>query len=220
MIAGTPLARRTAMRPPPQLLATLLLALGACGTPAAAVRSDVDAGARFDRFESFSYFQPLSLESVGGVDPRSELTRGLTRALRLELEARGYRYRHSGGDLLVDVLLQPDDRAKAEDAAATFYAYREGRYLPWPGHDAAFVDDATRGTLSIDLVDAALRRLVWNGTAERLLVDLDRDDPDPEVLRAAVAELLAAYPHRAAGAVPAAPAAPAPAGDPDPPDGG
>ena len=82
-----------------------------------------------------------------------------------------------------------------------FYGYRAGMYGPWAGYpqDIETVH-YQEGTLSIDLVDAAKQKLVWQGVAQGRIDKSKLQNPGPAIDKV-VSEIFSKYP------IPASPAA-------------
>ncbi len=191
------------------LLCALLLGLAvACAGSGPVLRSDINPDVDFSRYRTFSFFVPIATEPEGSEDYQSPLTQRLKRSVRIELESRGYRYVHQGGDLLVNFFLNREDLGTVSTAGTPdggYYAYRTGRYRTWPTHYETQAVRYAEGTLSIDLVDAALRLLVWNGTAEDELRDMNLQDRSDPTVSSAVATIFAPYPYQSSAAPPMSP---------------
>jgi hypothetical protein len=78
-----------------------------------------------------------------------------------------------------------------------YYRYRNGLYVAWPlyGNDVSTMHYRV-GTASIDVIDAARKQLVWEGTAEGRLSTRAQKDPGPTIDKA-VTEIFERYPARA-----------------------
>jgi hypothetical protein len=86
-----------------------------------------------------------------------------------------------------------------------YYGYRSGFYGGWPGY--GWGDDVyqyTEGTLSVDLVDARRRQLVWEGVAVGEVQNPDSAGSQQNVDKV-VAEIFAKYPFRAGVGTPQVP---------------
>jgi hypothetical protein len=182
----------------PRLLMLLLVALLAACASSPRITSDTDPSADFSRYRTFAFYDPLAVESKGYTTPSSTLMRA---AARREMEARGYVYNESAPDLLVNINAYLEEKADIHGGYApmfygSYYGYR-GPY--WGGPywgDYPHVHEYTEGTMNVDLVDAELRRLVWEGIA---VGRISRMAPAERAARiqGTMAEIFAHFPHRA-----------------------
>lgn len=178
-------------------LAALLLCACAAGPR---VTVDRDPAVEVARFETFAFFSPLGTDRGGYQTLLSERLKAATRA---GLEARGYRYDEANPQVLVNFGARTDERLEVTTFPGPpppylgYYGYRGGFYGGWPGYaDRTVVDQYREGTISLDVVDAATRRLVWEGVAvARLGRSATRDPAAP--VTAAVNAILAKFPPRA-----------------------
>ncbi|HEX5765323.1 MAG TPA: DUF4136 domain-containing protein [Woeseiaceae bacterium] len=166
------------------------------------IRSDFDRTADFSTYETFGFASELGTDRAGYT---SLITEHFKRAIRRELETRGYEYTETNPDLLanfyVSVREQTDIRSTpSTTAGAGYYGYRYGMYTGWPAYttDVRTVHYKA-GTANIDLVDAKRKQLVWEGVAEGRVRDEALENPGPAI-DAVVAELFARYPARAGSA--------------------
>jgi Domain of unknown function (DUF4136) len=166
------------------------------------IRSDFDRTADFSTYETFGFASELGTDRAGYT---SLITEHFKRAIRRELETRGYEYTETNPDLLanfyVSVREQTDIRSTpSTTAGAGYYGYRYGMYTGWPAYttDVRTVHYKA-GTANIDLVDAKRKQLVWEGVAEGRVQDEALENPGPAI-DAVVAELFARYPARAGSA--------------------
>ena len=181
------------------LLAGLLLLLSACAS-GPRISSEADPSADFSRYRSFAFYAPLAIESQGYATPTSRRIRDAARA---QMEARGYVYDESAPDLWVNLnayLQERTDVTTIPDVDYDFYySYRARSYVAVPyWRDRTEVRRYAEGTLNVDLVDARQKRLVWTGVA---VGRVGRATPEERGAKidAAMAEIFARYPHRAAG---------------------
>ncbi|KAA2284373.1 DUF4136 domain-containing protein [Arenimonas fontis] len=143
----------------------LLLLLAACAT-GPQVSSTESADADFDRYRSFAFYEPLAMERGGYATPASERARAVARR---ELEARGYRYDPESPDLWVNINAYLVERTNVSSMPtvdwAYYYSYRHG-YVAVPFYsERTLVSEYREGTMNVDLVDVARKRLVWEGVA-------------------------------------------------------
>lgn len=186
----------------------LLALLGAagCGSSGPSIRVDGDPAANIPAYRSFGYFEQLATDKAGY---STLLTARLKDATRRELEKHGYQYVDSNPDLLVNFHVNVEDKTEIRSTPSAsvgygYYGYRSGMYGAWGGYPQ---DIETRnykqGTLTIDVVDAARKALVWQGVAEGRIRKEARENPGAAV-DAVVTQIMAGFPAR--GFVPAQPA--------------
>lgn len=183
----------------PALLAGLLL-LSACASgPRVAV--DRDPAVEVAQFRTFGFFSPLGTDRGGY---QTLLSERLKNAARAGLESLGYVYAETNPDLLVNFGARTDERIEVTTFPGAvpppyfgYYGYRSGYYGGWYGYsDRTVVDQYKEGTISLDVVDAATKRLVWEGVAVGRMGRDAQKDPAATVT-AAVNAILAKFPPRA-----------------------
>jgi hypothetical protein len=185
----------------------VLLTLAGCGSSGPSIRVDGDPAANIPSFRTFGYFDQLATDKAGY---STILTARLKDATRRELEKHGYQYVDANPELLVNFNVNIAEKTEIRSSPSTsvgygYYGYRAGMYGAWGGYPQ---DIETRnykqGTLSIDVVDASKRALVWQGVAEGRVSKEAQQNPGPAI-DAVVAQIMAGFPSR--GFVPAQPAA-------------
>ena len=181
---------------------TALLAACASGPT---VKSDYDHQANFAQYQTFGYMSPLGTDKAGY---NTLLTERLKSAARGQMEMRGYTYSATNPDLLLNFgakLQQQTEVTPGFAPMGPYYGYRTGFYGGWPGY--GWGDDVyqyTEGTLSVDLVDARRRQLVWEGVAVGEVQDPGSAGSQQNVDKV-VAEIFAKYPFRAGVGTPQVP---------------
>jgi hypothetical protein len=175
-------------------LSSLLLA-GCASVPR--VYSSADPQADFSAYRSFGFVERAGTDRG---EYTSLLTVQLQDATRRTLQARGYVHDAANPDLLVNFNVSTRTRIESRPGPAMgwggYYPYRWGHYGPWPGWAHEPVRAYEEGTLNIDLVDAAQRRLVWEGMAVTRLRH-DAHGHSDEAVHQAVAAIFARYPYTA-----------------------
>lgn len=173
------------------LLATAFaIGLTACST-GPAIRTDADPGANLNSYKTFGFYERVS------TDRNSYTTLVSTRlkeATRRELEKRGYQYAPNP-QLLVNFNVNVENRQDVRSTpVAGYYGYRTGMYGVWGGYpqDIQTVH-YQQGTLSIDLVDAAKKQLVWQGVAQGRIQKKAVENPGPAIDKA-VTDIFAKFP--------------------------
>ena len=181
MYIGTTLRRAAIM--------VALALLGACAT-GPDIHRDINPTAAFATYKTFGYFSPLATDRAGY---ESVFTTRLKDATRRAMEAKGYAYSEASPDLLLNFFANVQERQELRATPAMgYYGYRRGFY---GAYGAAMVETVTyrEGTLSIDLVEARRKLLVWQATAEGSVSSEARNNPGAAI-DAVVAELMGPLP--------------------------
>jgi len=175
-------------------LLSLLIVTGCASAPT--IRSNVDPGVDFSLFRTFAFFEPLATDRAGY---QSLISQQLVISAERELVARGLQRTDTNPDLLVNFSADLDQRLRITQSPMTprgargFNSHRRGFYSTWPMYQQTEVRQYTKGTLGIDVVDAARRQLVWEGIALSRVTQRTIDNIGPE-LDAAVAEIFRDFP--------------------------
>ncbi len=149
-------------------LTVSLLMLAACSS-GPKIHTDYDHEIDFSNYKTFGFFSPMSIEGDGystlfGHQFRESIGR--------EMRARGYAA-SDNPDLAINVSANLQQKTKVTQTAdpmmhGGYYGYRRGYYDPWRGYGGGtttHVSQYTEGTINIDLVDMAQKRMVWEGVA-------------------------------------------------------
>lgn len=184
------------------LLPLMLVMTGCASGPT--VRSDYDRQANFANYRTFGFMQPLGTDKAGYT---SLVTERLKTVTRLQMEQRGYTYSETTPDLLVNFLVQVKHRTEYVPPppmpwGPNYFGYRMGWYGPWMGY--GFPPDVvqyTEGVLSVDLIDARRKQLVWEGIATSVLDNLEQASSET-YLAPIVADIFRKYPFLAGSDAP------------------
>lgn len=144
------------------VVASVLFA-GCTSGPSIFINSDPSAN--FASYRTYNFVTPLGTDNSGY---SSLLSQYLRTATARELESRGYT-RSDTPDLLVNFNVKTKDKIQTTTSPSGpsyggYYGYRSGYYGVWNGYDTQ-VTQYTEGTLTVDVIDAARKQLVWDGTA-------------------------------------------------------
>jgi Domain of unknown function (DUF4136) len=174
-------------------LAALALA-GCASTPSIYV--DTDPAADFAAYRTYDFVAPLSTDGPGY---SSILSQYLRTAAARELEARGYT-RRDKPDLLINFNVQTKEKIQTSSLSSGprfggYYGYRADYYGVWGGYETQ-ITQYTEGTLTVDIVDAARKQLVWDGTVVGRVRDEDRKNLQPAIDKV-ITQIFAKYPYRA-----------------------
>jgi hypothetical protein len=127
------------------------------------------------------------------------------KAIRQEMDSRGYQYTEESPDLLVN--FNAYRRATADTKThvtpaygySDYYGYRAGLYnMPFVGFGEQEETVSYKvGTANIDVVDARKKVLIWVGIADGRLTDAMMNTPE-DSLAVIVSDMFAKYPAKAA----------------------
>ena len=173
------------------LTVAMLLAFAGCASRPE-VRANTDPTANLSSYKTFGFFDQVATDKSQYSTMLSSLLKDSTRR---ELEKRGYRYEASNPELLINFNVNLENRQDIQSTpSAGYYGYRGGMYGGWMGYptDVQTVHYQV-GTLSIDLVDAAKKQLVWEGIAQGRINKSALENPAPAVDRV-VGEIFTKYP--------------------------
>jgi hypothetical protein len=170
-----------------------------CAASRPAIRIDSDRSADFSSFESYGFPDELGTDRAGY---STLITSYFRDAVHREMRNLGYRYTQVNPDLLVNFFASIRDVTAIRPrqnawVACGYYGYRYGMYSAWPryGENADTVQ-CEPGTVNIDIVDAGLNQLIWEGVAEGRLTRTVMENPHPAI-DSVVADLFSRYPGRA-----------------------
>jgi hypothetical protein len=161
-------------------IALLLVLSGlGCAARGPAITSNADPNVDLRSFRSFDFMEPLSTDRANGV--RTPLSTILMNSMTREMDRRGIGPSRDA-TLLVNFFVSTEERMQVRNVptSTSFHSYRRHRYGTW-GVQQTHVTQYTRGTLSIDLVDARTNVLVWEGIAEGRLRNDVRDTTQEQV---------------------------------------
>jgi hypothetical protein len=183
------------------LLAGAIAVVAGCAS-GPKIRSNADPQANLSAYGTFAFVDPLGTDRAGY---STFISQQLKTAVRRELETRGYRYSQDNPQLLVNFNAKLDSKMRVENVPSmsasvgpVYYGYRGGVYAPWPTYETQ-VDQYTEGTLNIDVVDGAQKRLVWEGVAVGRVTEKTRENIGP-ALDTTVRDIFKHFPGKAARA--------------------
>jgi hypothetical protein len=173
----------------------IMLVVSACAS-GPQISSDYDRNVDFASYRTFAFFEPLGTDRAGYSTLVTERLKTLT---RLQMEQRGYQYDEASPDLLVNFVAQ--SRLKTEYVppppmpwGPNYFGYRMGWYDPWVGYGfGPDVIQFTEGVLTIDLIDAKRKQLVWEGVGRAIIDNLEQATSEQK-LAPLVADIFARYP--------------------------
>jgi hypothetical protein len=161
----------------------LLLITGCASRPE--IRLDKDPSVDLHQYDTFAFFEPVSTDKS---QYTTLLSGRLKNATRAELERRNYAYDEQNPDFRVNFNLDVVDRQEVRSTSMGpgFFGYRGL---------ASDIDTVNyrQGTLSVDLVDASINQLVWQGIVEGRIDRKTLENPGPAVDKV-VGEVFEAFP--------------------------
>lgn len=181
------------------LAAAAMLIAGCASGPK--IQSDYDHTADFSQYRTYAFFNPMGIENPNYSSIYGSIFRD---AISKEMESRGYRV-SDNPDLLINVSGRLQDKTKVTTTAdpymaGGYYGYRRGAYGAWGGYGygtTTHVSNYTEGTINVDIVDRAAKRMVWEGVAVGRVQDNRTNEETRQKIYAGIQEMFAAYPFRA-----------------------
>ncbi len=172
-----------------------VLMLTSCAT--VTVTTDYDKTANFSQYKTFSFYQLT--DKSGSV---SDLNKNrIIKAIKADMLRKGFTESKANPDLLINITTILEDK-KSVVAQTDYYGYG-GYYRPyrWGGAYAGFAPPAMTtfnvyeykdGSLIIDIIDAAKKQLVWQGTGNK---EIDKPSSDPDTtINEAVTKIMEGFP--------------------------
>jgi len=198
MIMQTPSALKCFSRWLTLTAAALLLASCASGP---AIETDYDHEVDFTKYRTYGFFNPMGIENPNYSSIYGSIFR---EAIGKEMDSRGYT-RSDNPDLLINVSGRLQEKTKVTTTsdpymAGGYYGYRRGMYGAWGGYGygtTTHVSNYTEGTVNVDIVDRAAKRMVWEGVAVGRVKEDRTNEQRRQAIQAGIKEMFAAYPFRA-----------------------
>jgi hypothetical protein len=165
------------------------------------IESDYDHTIDFSQYKTYDFFNPMGIENPNYSSIYGSIFRS---AISKEMESRGYR-KSDNPDLMINVSGRLQDKTKVTTTSdpymsGGYYGYRRGAYGSWGGYGygtSTHVSNYTEGTVNVDMVDRAQRRMVWEGVAVGRVKENKTSDETRTNINAGIQEMFAGYPFRA-----------------------
>ena len=133
------------------------------------IQTDYDPSVDFTQYRTFGFFSPMSIEGKNYSTMWGQVFRA---SIGREMRRLGY-VEADDPDLAINVSARLQDKTSVTTTAdpymgGHYYGYRRGYYQPWGGYGygtTTHVNQYTEGTVNIDMVDVAQKRMVWEGVA-------------------------------------------------------
>ncbi len=182
------------------LLASAIALLAGCASKPK-IESDYDRTIDFNQYRTYGFFNPMGIENPN----YSSIYGGIFRdAISQEMESRGYRM-SDNPDLMINVSGRLQDKTKVTTTSdpymgGGYYGYRHGYYGAWGGYGygtSTHVSTYTEGTINVDIVDRAQKRMVWEGVAVGRVNEKNTSDKTRENIYSGIKEMFTGYPFAA-----------------------
>ena len=181
------------------LVATALLVASCASKPT--IETDYDRTVNFSQYETYAFFNPMGIENPNYSSIYGSIFR---EAISKEMESRGYT-KSDNPDLLINVSGRLQDKTKVTTTSdpymsGGYYGYRRGAYGAWGGYGygtQTHVSQYTEGTVNVDMVDRAQKRMVWEGVAVGRVNEKRTNEETRINIHAGIKEMFAGYPFRA-----------------------
>lgn len=177
-------------------VAASILLLSACATNQPTITSETRAGVDISQYKTYGWFSPLATDKAGY---SSIVSSNFKTAIQNEMYARGYVYDANSPQLLININASSQERMDVSSAPTVsmgYYGYRGGfGYgfgVPVYGADVE-TSYYKVGTVTIDVVDAQKKELIWTGTLEGVLNKKALENPGAAI-QSAVTQIYAKYP--------------------------
>ncbi|MGB5485774.1 MAG: DUF4136 domain-containing protein [Lysobacterales bacterium] len=165
------------------------------------IKTDYDHTVDFGQYKTYAFFNPMGIENPNYSSIYGSIFRD---AISKEMESRGYT-KSDNPDLLINVSGRLQDKTKVTTTsdpymAGSYYGYRRGAYGAWGGYGygtQTHVSQYTEGTVNVDMVDRAQKRMVWEGVAVGRINEKATNDERRVNIYAGIQEMFAGYPFRA-----------------------
>jgi hypothetical protein len=178
------------------LLFALVLLLTACASSGPTITSETRAGVDISKYKTYGWFSPLATDNAGY---SSIISSNFKAAIQNEMSARGYVYDANSPQLLININATSQERADVSSTPSMsvgYYGYRGGfgygMGMPIYGADVQTTYYKV-GTVTIDVVDAQQKELIWTGTLEGVLNKKAMENPSAAI-QSAVNQIFAKYP--------------------------
>lgn len=176
------------------LIGSALVIVGCVSQPR--ISSQARPNTVFASYKTYAWVSPLATDKAGY---STIITSHFKNAVQSQMAARGYTLDMNNPDLLVNFFSNIENRSETYSSPSMnmgYYGYR-GSYGYGLGFPAFGGSVETRnykvGTVSVDIVDAKRKELVWEGTLEGTLSSKAMDNP-AGAIQSAVGYIFTKYP--------------------------
>ena len=182
------------------MLAVSVLLLASCASKPTIV-SDYDHTIDFSQYKTYAFFNPMGIENPNYSSIYGSIFRS---AISKEMESRGYKM-SDNPDLMINVSGRLEDKTRVTTTSdpymgGGYYGYRRGAYGTWGGYGygtTTHVSNYTEGTINVDMVDRAQKRMVWEGVAVGRIDEKRTNEQARTNINNGIQEMFSGYPFRA-----------------------
>jgi len=177
----------------------ILFLLSGCATSGPEITSDRNPQIDALELRTWAWVDPLGTDRAGY---ETIVTMRLKQAVQAELETHGMRYSEDDPDALVNFYVNLEEAQEVQAVTSMrpglrfdyygYYGYRAGLYDPWYDQRLA-THSYTRGTLTIDIVDAERDQVAWTARAAGRVSREAFEDPEG-ALQEVVADMFRQFP--------------------------
>ena len=182
------------------MLTSAVILLASCASKPV-IETDYDHTINFSQYTTYGFFNPMGIENPSYSSIYGSIFRD---AISKEMESRGYKM-SDNPDLMINVSGRLQDKTKVTTTSdpymgGGYYGYRRGAYGAWGGYGygtQTHVSNYTEGTVNVDMVDRAMKRMVWEGVAVGRIDEKKTNEESRTNIYAGIQEMFAGYPFRA-----------------------
>jgi hypothetical protein len=182
------------------MLTSAVILLASCASKPT-IETDYDHTIDFSQYTTYGFFNPMGIENPNYSSIYGSIFRD---AISKEMESRGYKM-SDNPDLMINVSGRLQDKTKVTTTSdpymgGGYYGYRRGAYGAWGGYGygtQTHVSNYTEGTVNVDMVDRAMKRMVWEGVAVGRIDEKRTNEESRTNIYAGIQEMFAGYPFRA-----------------------
>ncbi len=181
-----------------------VLAIASCASQpniSSQSRPNVD----FSVYKSYAWVAPLATDKAGY---STIITSHFKAAVQSQMAARGYTFNATNPDLLINFFSNVETRTETRSSPSMnvgYFGYRGsfgyGMGIPLYGSNVE-TRNYKVGTVSIDVVDAKRKELVWEGALEGALSSKAMQNPGGAI-QSAVGQIFTKFPVQSGNATPA-----------------
>jgi hypothetical protein len=151
------------------------------------VKYDYDLQANFAEFKTFDWMQ---IPEKADID--SLIVQRVKNAVNTELKAKGLMLSSNNPDFLIAEHLGKMNKVRVTDWGYGYSAY--GRYGRSWGSGGISTHQYEEGFLILDFVDTKSKKLIWRGSANAEVQNVNTPEKSEKLINAAVKEILKKYP--------------------------
>jgi hypothetical protein len=162
----------------------LLFLVASCSS--VRVTSDYDTATDFSNYKTFAFYKKgIDKVEISDLDKRRIL-----KAVETELLAKGFT-KSENPDLLVNIFTKSRQKVDIYNNNSMYFGWHPWYYGPNYG---MHISKYTEGTLFVDLIDAEMKELVWQGIGSGGLTTSGNVAKKEERIKAFVTEIMEKYP--------------------------